>query len=203
MAFTRADQAIAIARSRGPRLGATTLILVDGPAGSGKTTLAGEIAVALGGTASAGAGTFDPACPVADDAGVQTLHADDMYEGWAGLATLDNVLIGQVLNPLAHDRAGGFRAWDWIASSRGPTIPVPPRPYLVIEGVGVASRAARTHASCVIYLDAPRELRLERGIARDGEHMRAEWLRWQEAEESHLEASGVRGAADLVLSTAV
>ncbi|MDN4491816.1 hypothetical protein QQX13_13325 [Demequina sp. SYSU T00068] len=201
MADTTADRAIAIARARGPRLGVTTLVLIDGPAGAGKTTLAGEIAVALGGRASAGAGTFDPSRPVPDGAVVQTLHGDDMYEGWGGLSTLDDVLVDQVLAPLSAGRTGSFRMWDWTASSRSHEIAVPPRPYLVIEGVGVASHAARRHASCVVLVDAPRELRLERGIARDGEAMRGEWERWQEAEGAHLDASGVRDAADLVLDT--
>lgn len=198
---TRAGRAIAVARARGPRLGSTALILVDGPAGAGKTTLAGEIVRALGGEPSAGPGTFDPGRPTPDDAVVQTLHSDDMYEGWAGLATLDRVLADRILAPLAQDRPGSFRMWDWAASARTHLITVPPRPFLVIEGVGVGSRAARAHASCVVYVEAPAELCLVRGLARDGEGMRAEWERWQASERAHLDASGVRAAADMVVDT--
>ncbi|MGO1280054.1 MAG: AAA family ATPase, partial [Cellulosimicrobium funkei] len=42
----------------------TRLVVVDGPAGSGKTTLAAQLEAAL------------PA---------QVLHMDDLYEGWRGL----------------------------------------------------------------------------------------------------------------------
>src|SRR5690606_19498388 len=48
-----------------PALGDVRLVCVDGPAGSGKTTLAGRLAEAL------------------DHAPV--LHLDDLYEGWSGL----------------------------------------------------------------------------------------------------------------------
>ncbi|SEJ44613.1 uridine kinase family protein [Demequina mangrovi] len=181
------------------RLGATRLVLIDGPAGSGKTTLANRLAVALGGAASAGAGTFDPARPLADDAPVQILHGDDMYEGWGGLTTLDRVLVDQVLGPLARGEAGAFRMWDWHRSARTHVIRVPARLYLVVEGVGVASRAARELASLVLYADAPWETRLERGVARDGEAMRSEWLRWHPQEDAYLQAQGVRDAADAVI----
>lgn len=164
-------------RDAPPRLGRTRLVLIDGPAGSGKTTLAGRLGAALG---------------------AQVLHGDDMYEGWSGLATLDTILM-EVLEPLARGQEGGFRRWDWHASARAERIAVPVNDALVIEGVGVASRAARAYASSVLYVDAPWELRLARGIARDGEAMRAEWERWQVNEVSHLEAQGTRAAADLVI----
>ncbi|WP_296664825.1 hypothetical protein [Demequina sp.] len=169
-----------------PRLGGTRLLLVDGPAGSGKTTLADAIAGALGVDSRA-------ECPV------QVLHGDDMYEGWSGLATLDGVLIDGVLDPLSRGESGTFRRWDWHLGRRAEKIVVPPRPFLVVEGVGVASRRARAHASMLIYVDAPWETRIARGIARDGEAMREEWERWQVSEAAHLEAAGTRDAADVVL----
>ncbi len=155
-------------------LGSTRLVLIDGPAGSGKTTLAGALGEALS---------------------AQVLHGDDMYEGWNGLGTLWETLGEQVLLPLAQGRSGRFRRWDWVASSRGDVIDVPRARALVIEGVGVAQRRGREFANLVVYIDAPWEERLRRGLARDGEHMRSEWERWQAAEVPFLEREGTRAAA--------
>ena len=160
------------------RLGRTRLVLVDGPAGSGKTTLAARLAAALG---------------------CQVLHADDMYEGWGGLPGLWTVLGGQVLEPLARGEAARFRRWDWERNERAEWIEVAAADALVIEGVGVASRRAREFASLVAYVEAPWDVRLARGIARDGEAMRAEWIRWEEAEAPHLAGEGTREAADVVV----
>ncbi|WP_062465429.1 uridine kinase family protein [Demequina soli] len=171
----RVRDLVAAVRSAPARLGRTRLVLVDGPAGSGKTTLGDRLGAALG---------------------AQVLHGDDMYEGWGGLATLDEVL-AQVLDPLAEGEPGGFRRWDWHASARAERIEVPVNDALVIEGVGVASRAARARASSVLYVEAPWAVRLARGLARDGEGMRAEWERWQAGELVHLEREGTRAAADV------
>jgi pantothenate kinase-related protein Tda10 len=111
------------------RLGRTRLVLVDGPAGSGKTTLAGRLAATLG-------------CGV--------LHGDDMYEGWGGLPTLWETLGEQVLEPLARGEAGRFRRWDWARGERAEWIEVPAADALVVEGVGVAGRRARPYASLVM-----------------------------------------------------
>lgn len=171
------DLLVATARASAARCGTTRVIAIDGPAGAGKTTLAGRLAAALG--------------------GAQVLHADDMYEGWSGLATLSEVLVGEVLEPLARFGRASFRRWDWVAGARAETIEVPAAPFLVIEGVGTAQRAARLFVSLVIYVDAPWAVRLERGIARDGETMRAEWERWQAAEGPFLVREGTRAAADV------
>ena len=173
----RVSELVASIRAAEPRLGSTRLVLIDGPAGSGKTTLGARLGDALG---------------------ARVLHGDDMYEGWSGLSTLDGVL-AQVLEPLSRGEHGSFRRWDWHASARAERIDVPVDDALVIEGVGVASRFARSYASSVLYVEAPFEVRLARGIARDGEAMRGEWERWQAAEVAHLASEGTREAAHVVL----
>jgi uridine kinase len=175
------------------------VILIDGPAGSGKTTLANRLAVAWGGTPSGGAGTYDPDSPVPDDAPVQILHADDMYEGWDGLPILQRILVDQVLQPLSVNGNGEFAMWDWTRNERTHVIRVPHRSLLIIEGVGVAQRAARAYASLVAYVGAPWPERLARGVARDGESMRAQWEVWQCAEEEFLNAEGTLQASDIVV----
>lgn len=154
------------------------VILIDGPAGSGKSTLSRRLAEALH---------------------AQVLHGDDMYEGWTGLPTLDAVLLDQILVPLSTGRDASFRKWDWVAHERGETIHVPHAEHLVIEGVGVGQRDARAYASLVVFVEAPWQTRLERGLERDGEHMRAEWEKWDTAEREHHSKHFTRSAADVLV----
>lgn len=192
------ESAVALVKAvRDDAPGRPCVVLVDGPAGAGKTTFANRLAVALGGRISGGAGTFDPGVPVARD--VRLLHCDDMYEGWGGLAGLPEVLVDGVLAPLRSGRDGAFQMWDWGRGERTHVIPVPAPQVLIVEGVGAASAAAREYADVVVYVDAPWPLRLERGITRDGEEMRAEWEKWQESEPAHFEAEGTRAAAHLLV----
>jgi uridine kinase len=160
------------------RCGRTRVILIDGPAGSGKTTLGDRLGEQLG---------------------AQVLHADDMYEGWTGLTTLWDTLGARILEPLSQGQDARFERWDWHASARAETITVPAAETLVIEGVGVAQREARQYASLVIFVDAPPSERRARGIARDGEAMRAQWEVWQRAEEGFLNAEGTSQASDIVV----
>jgi hypothetical protein len=53
-----------------------------------------------------------------------------------------------------------------------------------------------------VFVRADRELRIARGIARDGESMRAEWLRWAAAEDQHFARHDPVGRADLVIDGA-
>ena len=180
-------QARALAKrveSSAPALGSTRLLLIDGPAGAGKTTLAQHLSRVL-----------------SADAPIQTLHGDDMYEGWAGLPRLADVLIDQVIAPLAVGMPGVFRKWDWHAGKRGDQVIVSPRSVLIIEGVGVAMEAARIHASLVVWVEAPADVCLERGIVRDGEALRDEWVQWQQVEQREFDREGTRAAADVVITT--
>ena len=160
------------------RLGGARLVLIDGPAGAGKSTLADRVGGALR---------------------AQVYHGDDMYEGWTGLPTLRDVLVEEVLAPLAEVRDGGFQRWDWENERRDERVDVQVADVIVIEGVGVAMREARRWATLVIYVDAPDDIRIARGLERDGEAYRPQWEAWMASEKGFLEDEGVRDAADVVI----
>jgi cytidylate kinase len=163
------------------RLGSTRLVVVDGPAGACKTTFAERLAGALG--------------------DVQVLHMDDFYEGWSGGLTPDvwDRLRAQVLEPLRSGRHGLYEHYDWGLGRFAGQRAVPLRPVLVIEGVGSAARPVHPLASLLVWVEAPEPTRTTRGIARDGEAMRADWLRWIVRENAHFERDRTRERADLVV----
>lgn len=161
-----------------PRLGAVRVLCIDGPAGSGKTTLAGELADRL-------------------DAPV--VHLDDLYDGWAGLDGSWPRLRSGVLQPFAAGRAARFQVYDWAVGEFGPWREIPWCDRLVIEGCGSAQRAADEIAVLRLWIEAPADLRLRRGLERDGEALRAEWLAWMQREARHFEAERTRQRADLLV----
>ncbi|WP_069387191.1 uridine kinase family protein [Cellulosimicrobium cellulans] len=156
----------------------TRLVVVDGPAGSGKTTLAAQLGEAL------------PA---------QVLHMDDLYEGWQGLEPAWDRLDGWVLRPLAAGEPGRYRRFDWGLDRFAEWHDVPPAPYLVVEGCGSGRRAADVVASLRVWVEAPDDLRLRRGLDRDGEDARDHWLAWMEAEREHYARERTRERADVRL----
>ena len=189
-------------RDAAPRCGTTRVVLIDGQAGAGKSTLANRLAVALGGAASGGAGTFLPDAPLAGSAPVQIVHGDDIYEGWGGLATLDAVLLGGILEPLAAGSDGAFRMWDWVEDRRSHAIAVPRRRYLIIEGVGVALPRARELAVLTVFVEARWEERLARGVQRDHEaydDVVPRWQAFERDEQAHHARTGARYAADVLV----
>lgn len=166
------------------RLGGTRLVVVDGPAGSGKSTVAARLAAALD--------------------GAQVVHMDDLYEGWTGLG--DDVwrrLRDQVLAPLQAGRPGRYRRYDWDAGRFAEGHDVPVAPVLVVEGVGAAARPVEPLPSLRVWVEAPEALRLQRGLERDGEALRAEWLAWAAREQAHFTADGTQARAEILVDGSV
>jgi hypothetical protein len=163
------------------RLGAVRLVVVDGAAGSGKTTYAAALSAALDGA------------PV--------VHMDDLYEGWAGALVPDvwARLEAQVLAPLRDGRAARYQVYDWAADEFGEWVDIPSHPALVLEGCGSAAAPVDPWATLRVWVEVPAELRLARGMTRDGPEMRALWLRFQETEDAHFARDRTRDRADLVV----
>ncbi|WP_104525570.1 uridine kinase family protein [Blastococcus atacamensis] len=167
-------------RAAPPRLGGTRLVCVDGPAGSGKTTLAGRLAAAL-------------------RADTVVLHMDDLYAGWTLTGAVARLSAG-VLRPLADGRAGAYHRYDWTAGHFSPEpTPVPVPGVLVVEGCGSASRPVDPWSSLRIWVEADPAVRLARGLARDGDHLVTEWHRWQRTEAAHFAADRTCARADAVV----
>jgi uridine kinase len=164
---------------REPTLGSGRLLCIDGPAGSGKSTLAAK---------------------VHELTGAPVLRMDDLYPGWRGLFEVEPHVLG-VLAPLAEGRPGRFRRYDWHAGGYAEGHLVPPAPLLVLEGVGSGSLAWSSWTTALVWVEADAEVRLARGLARDGEEHREELLRWSRDEQALFARDRIRERADLVIQT--
>ncbi len=166
-----------------PTLGESRLVCVDGPAGSGKTTLADALLAAGGRQVPS----------------VSLLHMDDLYEGWQGLGDVGARVRDDIVVPLSHGEPGHYRRWDWSAGAWAEEHLVDPVSLLLIEGVGAGAGQYADAITTLVWVEAPGDLRLARGVERDGEGMRARWEAWQVSEEDLFERQATRSRADVIV----
>ncbi len=162
--------------------GGARLVCLDGFAGSGKTTAAEQLhrTSLLRGLRS------------------DVVHMDDLYAGWSGLPVLHETTVPLVRSLAATGRAA-YRRWDWTRGERAEEHVVVAGDLVVLEGVGCADPAYDDVVTLRALVTAPREERLRRGLERDGEAMRDQWLRWLDAEGEHLAGARTRERADVVV----
>ncbi|MCD4526111.1 uridine kinase [Nocardioides sp. cx-173] len=150
---------------------------IDGPAGSGKTTLART---------------------VASLAEAPVVQMDDLYDGWDGLPRVTDQL-DRLLLPLAEGVAGSYRRYDWGRQEYAETVTVAPAPLLVLEGVGAGSLAHAARCTVLAWVEAPDDLRLQRGLTRDGPEVEQQWRRWMRTEAEHFAEQRTRDRADVIV----
>ncbi|PWD49993.1 uridine kinase [Serinibacter arcticus] len=159
-----------------------TLVCVDGLAGAGKTTLAADLAGALRERGRT----------------VAVVHMDDLYLGWTGLLAAHRE-VELIAASLERGETVTYRRYDWERDALAETVTVPRADVLLLEGCGSAPPAVDGVARLVVAVTAADDLRLTRGLARDGEAMRPEWLAFM-ADERALEARDrTTERADVVL----
>lgn len=144
------------------------LIAIDGPAGSGKTSLANQLASNL--------------------KSATTIHMDDLYNGWedALTSTLTRHLEEWVLDPLTQHQSVKYQKFDWINSEYGPSVEVSDVELLILEGVGAAQARIRQQADLTIWIEVGAQIGLARVLNRDGAQILPYMLKWQERESAHF-----------------
>lgn len=156
------------AAAAGARCGPATVVAIDGPAASGKTTLA--LAV------------HDHAL-TRWTGPVQLLHMDDLYAGWDGLRAGGETLTERILTPISRGLAGSYERYDWHADAYAETHRVAAGGLLVVEGVG-SVRVEHAHLLSVVVevREADAATRLRRWRERDGPAGAAHAPAWMAAE---------------------
>jgi uridine kinase len=177
------DAVVELLRTRPPTLGEGRLVCIDGPAGSGKTTLAQLVASGVDGL---------------DQQESQLIHMDDLVEGWDGLSGVTAQLEG-ILRPLAAGQPGSYRRYDWLGGAFAETVTVQPCPLLVLEGVGSGAARFDDVRTVLVWVEAPHDERLRRGIERDGDAFVPHWEQWAANEADLFACERTRERADLRL----
>ncbi len=157
-----------------------TLLAVDRPTGSGKSVFARRLSRAVGGA------------PI--------VETDD-FISWGDVTGWWARLEEEVLAPLMAGREAHYQVRDWTNDELGDSLRewriLPPSPVVVIDGVTSSRRAVRDRLAYAVWVEAPRDVRLQRGVARDGEARREEWIGWMIREEEFFAADGTRERAEL------
>ena len=173
-----ADVVLALASSRPPTLNGGRLVCIDGPAGSGKSTLAAA---------------------VADRTGAQVVNTDELMEGWGGFDTVTSQLAG-IVRALAQGRPGEYHEYLWGQGRfDDATTSVAPGPWLVVEGVGSGDPVIAAHITCLVWVEVDDELRLSRGLERDGVENEPEWREFMPAERRIFARDRTFERADVVV----
>ncbi len=143
------------------------LIGIDGRSGSGKTSLAAELASQLRARGSA----------------TEIFHLEDLYLGWEGLAQAVETW-AELSASLKENKRGSYYSWDWQQQGKtGPhELKLPSQGLLICEGVGAC--LGRVDLSC--WLELPGPIRKKRALERDGKIFADHWQIWAAQEESLL-----------------
>lgn len=158
--------------------GSSRIVAIDGPGGSGKTTLAAAVSGHLDGSAIVHVDDFYRPMP---DRERERLDAEQGYHRYFDWERLRD----QVLVPLRDDRAARYQRYDWTTGRLGDWCEIAPGAVVIVEGVYSARPELAPYYHFTAYVDAPRDLCLRRVRAR-GENPE-EWItRWRAAEDHYL-----------------
>jgi uridine kinase len=173
-------------RSRHPKVGNTLFIAVDGRGGAGKSTLAKYLSEKLN---------------------AEIVRTDD-FASWENPFGWWPLLIEQVFQPIRNGtRALHYpRAPGWDNQHSEPITGQPVTKIMVLEGVSSSRKEFRQHISLSIFIDAPKDICLRRGVERDrlkGNRSDSDlirlWEGWSAEEDGYLQRDDPKQNADIVI----
>jgi uridine kinase len=162
----------------------TPILLIDGRAGSGKSTFAESLQQQL----------FRDG-----ESAPRVIHMDNIFEGWEGLALGSDYLVRFILQPLARRETASWQDWSWVKNQRLSWREFSGGTPLIVEGCGSLSERSKEHADIAIWLEASEETRRERWIQRERHLDKFDFWAAQELDFYAREKS--QSLADLVIKT--
>jgi len=169
----------------------TFLLGIDGCGGAGKSTLA-------------------QAFKEVDANNVTVIHMDDFYKPSMLREPEKKEEIGgnwdcervrkQILLPLSKNQNTKYQRYDWNRDEIAEWHDVSAGGLVVIEGCYSLINNLNEFYDFKIWVDSPRDLRLSRGIERDGEGNRHLWEDlWMPAEEQYIREQQPLKTVDLIV----
>lgn len=141
------------------------LVGIGGHGGAGKSTLAARLVDRL--------------------PGAQVVPTDAFWNGRQ--FDLPRLRAG-VVDELLAGRSADYPPWNWAGDAAGTaTTTVTAEGVVIIEGVCALHEMFRYDLAVRVWVDAPADVRLARGVARDGERSRGTWLNvWMPNEDAYV-----------------
>lgn len=175
------------------RLSASKFIIaIDGPGGSGKSTLAEELLSYL--------------------PGAFTVHMDDFYKPkYLREEPLSKTEIGgyfdweriekQIIIPFAENRDIKYQKYNWQFDSLNDWVLIPKSSNVIVEGIYSSRKELSHYYNLKIWIECPPDVRLSRGIERDGIEMKEYWQKvWMKQENDYFEKQEPFKSANIIIS---
>ena len=162
-------------------------ISIDGHGGSGKSTLAKKLAESFN---------------------AEIIHIDD-FTGLGATTDWYKALIDNVIDPSATGSSALNypRAKWWAEHNPEPVVNQKVTEVMIVEGVCSSRIELRDYMALKIFVDTPRDICIQRGIARDkgmggksDDEVLAQWNQWVEWDDQYFEKDDPQSIADIVVS---
>jgi uridine kinase len=161
------------------KCGQTKIIAIDGPAGSGKTTLAKSLSGLL------------QNCPI--------IHMDEIYEGWENALSpkTSQDLVEWIINPLLKNNSIEYIKYDWNLGQRIEKVVINNSKIIIIEGVGSSSFEISKYASLKLWIEVNKETGINRVLTRDGLQIQEQMKTWQSQESKFFIENNSKENSDI------
>jgi uridine kinase len=161
------------------KCGQTKLVVIEGPAGSGKTTLAKSLSGLL------------ENCPI--------LHMDEIYDGWENALTPKTFhdIANWIISPILESKSIEYFKYDWILEKRIEKVVINLPKVIIIEGVGTSSFEISKHACLQLWIEVNEETGIKRVLNRDGLHIQEQMEKWQTQESKFFIENNSKENSDI------
>lgn len=170
---------------------AQKIIAIDGGGGAGKSTFAERLQKGLSNSV--------------------IIHIDDFYRGpWNARLDRTDYEINpffdwdrfkkEVLEPLVAEELIQYHVYNWHTHTADEVRSVPKDAIIILEGGYTTQKAFADMYDFKIWIEAGEDLRLQKALVRDGEHMRFLWEEdWLPVERNYIRIQNPAARADLII----